>query len=204
MKQEPLIKTIFRRIKKRISAKTLIILIVTLSVNSFAWFIYANKVESGIEARVKAWNVMFKVDDSEVTEYITVDVDELYPGKSFTKDITIYNQGDTDAELSYQIASITLFGITNTYNESDNANISNLLRNIQMDFPFTLTPSFSSTDLQAHSSQTFNISINWPYESGNDSRDTEWGERAYTYAKDHPTLPSMKIELKIIATQKPE
>lgn len=202
MKQEPLIKTIIRRLKKRVSAKTLIILIVTLSVNSFAWFIYANKVSSGIEATVKAWNVTFELDDGEITEYITIDVDELYPGKSFSKSITIYNNGDTDADLSYEISSIKVFGATNTYTSEQNENISSLLATIQNDFPFTLTPSFSSAVLASRSHETFNISINWPYESGNDARDTDWGQRAYTYSQTYPNLPSLQIQIKIIAAQR--
>lgn len=202
MKQESLIKTILRRIKKRVSAKTLIILIITLSANSFAWFIYANKVQGGVEARVKAWNVTFSLDDGEITEYITIDVDELYPGKSFSKSLTIYNNGDTDADLSFQINSITLFGSTIQYTEAQNANINTLLTNIQSNWPFTLTPVFSSNILEAHDSETFNISINWPYESGNDARDTEWGARAYTYSSQHPGVPSLVIEIKIVATQR--
>ena len=202
MKQEPLIKTIIKRIKKRVSGKMILILIVTLSVNTFAWFIYANKVEGGIEARVKAWNVTFELDEGQITEYITIDVDELYPGKSFSKTLTIYNNGDTDADLSYQINSITLFGTTTTYTEAQNANISSLLANIQSNLPFTLTPSFSSSVLPAHSDETFSISIVWPYESGNDARDTDWGGRAYTYANAHPGLPSLVMEIKIIATQR--
>lgn len=201
MKTEPLIKTILRRIKKRVSAKMILILIVTLSVNSFAWFIYANKVQGGVEARVKAWNVTFQLDDGEITEYITIDVDELYPGKSFSKTLTIYNNGDTDADLSYQISSITLFGTTTSYTEAQNANVSDLLASIQSNYPFTITPTFSANVLAAHSSETFSISINWPYESGNDARDTDWGGRAYTYSNAHPGLPSMVMEIKIIATQ---
>lgn len=202
MKQEPLIKTIIRRIKKRVSGKMIVILIVTLSVNSFAWFIYANKVQGGVEARVKAWNVTFELDEGEITEYITIDVDELYPGKSFSKSLTIYNNGDTDADLSFQISSITLFGVETTYTEAQNANVNNLLSSIQSDFPFTITPAFSSSTLAAHSNETFNISVVWPYESGNDARDTEWGGRAYTYSNAHPGLPSLVMQIKIIATQK--
>lgn len=202
MKQEPLIKTIIRRFKKRVSAKTLLILIVTLSVNSFAWFIYANKVQSGVEATVKAWNITFELDSGQITEYVTIDVDELYPGKSFSKDITIYNRGDTDADLSYEISSITLFGVTTSYTEAQNANPSSLLSTIQSNYPFTFTPSFSNSVLAANSDEVFNVSINWPYESGNDARDTRWGEQAYDYASSNPNLPSMKIELKIIATQR--
>lgn len=202
MKKEPLIKTIIRRIKKRVSTKMILILIVTLSVNSFAWFIYANKVQGGVEARVKAWNVTFQLDEGEITEYITIDVDELYPGKSFSKTLTIYNNGDTDADLSYQISSITLFGTTVSYTEAQNADVSNLLSSIQSNYPFTITPTFSSNILAAHTNETFNISINWPYESGDDARDTDWGSRAYTYSNAHPGLPSMVMEIKIIATQR--
>lgn len=202
MKQEPLIKTIIRRLRKRLSAKTLLILIVTLSVNSFAWFIYATRVSSGIEATVKAWNVTFELDNGQITEYITIDVDDLYPGKSFSKSITIYNNGDTDADLSYEISSIKIFGVTNTYTAAQNQNINTLLATINNDFPFTLTPSFSSAIVNAGAHETFTVSINWPYESGNDARDTDWGQRAYTYAQNNPNLPSLQIQLKIIATQR--
>ena len=202
MEKEPLIKTIFRRLKKRISGKTLLILIVTLSANTFAWFIYANKVQSGIEATVKAWNITFELDSGQITEYITIDVDELYPGKSFSKDITIYNRGDTDADLSYQISSISLFGTTTTYTEAQNANPTSLLATIQANYPFTISPTFSSAILAANSDETFTISIVWPYESGNDARDTSWGGQAYTYHSTHPNVPSMVMQIKIIATQR--
>ncbi len=202
MKQEPLIKTILRRLKKRVSAKMLLILIVTLSANSFAWFIYANRVSSGVQATVKAWNITFEVDEGEITEYITIDVDELYPGKSFTKDITISNNGDTDADLSYEIKSVTLFGVTTTYTDADNANVATLIANIQQNYPFTITPTFSSSVLAAHGTATFNVSINWPYESGEDAKDTQWGANAYTYAQAHPNTPSLQMQLMIKATQK--
>ena len=202
MKQEPLIKTILRRLKKRVSAKMLLILIVTLSANSFAWFIYANRVSAGVQATVKAWNITFEVDEGEITEYITVDVDELYPGKSFSKDITITNNGDTDADLSYEINSVTLFGVTTQYTEADNANIAALIASIQQNYPFTITPTFSNAVLASHGTATFNISINWPYESGDDAKDTQWGANAYTYAQAHPNTPSLQLALRIKATQR--
>ncbi len=201
MERESLIKTIFRRLKKRVSPKMLIILIITLSVNTFAWFIYANKVEGGIEARIKAWNISFQVDGGDISESVTIDVDQLYPGRSFSKDVTIYNSGDTDAELAYEISSMTIFGITNRFNETDNLNVNTLLANIQQDYPFIITPTFSNTLLRSHSSQTFNFSINWPFESGDDEKDTLWGERAYNYASLHPNDPSMQMTIKILAKQ---
>ena len=102
MKQEPLIKTIFRRIKKRISAKTLIILIVTLSVNSFAWFIYATKIDSSVSVHVRAWNVVFEAGDSEVTDTVNLVVDSIYPGmEDYEYQITAYNRSEVSANLSY-------------------------------------------------------------------------------------------------------
>ena len=202
MKQEPLIKTIFRRLKKRISGKTLLILIVTLSANTFAWFIYANKVQTGVEATIKAWNITFELDSGQITEYITINVDELYPGKTFSKNIVIYNRGDTDADLSYQISSITLFGTTTTYTEAQNANPASLLASIQANYPFTISLAFSDAVLSAGSNETFTVGINWPYESGNDARDTSWGGQAYTYHSSNPNSPSMQMQIKIIATQR--
>lgn len=202
MEKEPLLKTIFRRLKKRVSGKTLLILIVTLSANTFAWFIYANKVQSGIEATVKAWNITFELDSGQITEYITIDVDELYPGKTFSKNITIYNRGDTDADLSYQISSITLFGVTTTYTEAQNANPASLLSTIQANYPFALSLAFSNPVLAAGADETFTVGINWPYESGNDARDTSWGTQAYTYHSSNPNSPSMQMQIKIIATQR--
>ena len=53
MKEESKLKKIFRVLKKRVKLRTLLFLALALAVNSFAWFIYANKVDSGIGAKVK-------------------------------------------------------------------------------------------------------------------------------------------------------
>ena len=201
MKNEPLIKTIIRRIKKRVSGRTLLILIITLSANTFAWFVYSNIVSSGVEATVRAWNIRFEVDQGEITEYVTIDVDELYPGKTFSKSINITNGGDSAADLTYQIVSITKFGTQITYTAAQNQNPATLLSNIQSTLPFTITAGFSNTTVAAGSSETFDFGINWPYESGNDTRDTQWGSDAYTYSNTHPGSPHFQMEFKISAVQ---
>lgn len=201
MKKEPLIKTIFRRLKKRVSARTLLILIITLSLNTFAWFVYSNIVSSGVEATVRAWNIRFEVDQGEITEYVTIDVDELYPGKTFSKSVTITNGGDSAADLSYQIVSVTLFGTQISYTAAQNQNPTSLLNTIQSNYPFTITADFSNSTVQAGTSETFDFAINWPFEGGNDARDTQWGAEAYTYSNTHPGLPHFEMEFKITAAQ---
>ncbi len=202
MKKEPLIKTIIRRLKKRVSLRTMLILIITLSANAFAWFVYTNKVSGGVEATVRAWNIRFEVDQGEVVDYVTIDVDELYPGKTFSKVITITNGGDSDAELTYEIVSVTLFGTQISYTSAQNQNPAALLSSIQSNYPFTITANFSDNIVEAGASETFNFGINWPFESGNDARDTQWGADAYTYSNTHPGSPHLEMEFKISAAQR--
>ena len=48
-------------IKKYVKLRTLIILVVLLVFNSYAWFVFATRVSGGLSAHVTSWNVTFKV-----------------------------------------------------------------------------------------------------------------------------------------------
>ena len=61
-------------IRKRVKLSTLLMLIITFSSSTFAWFIYATKVDSGITAHVKAWNVSFEVGDEEIEENMPLEI----------------------------------------------------------------------------------------------------------------------------------
>ena len=45
------------------------------------------------------------------------------------------------------------------------------------------------------------ISISWPYDSGNDTEDTYWGNRAYDYHQEYSNIPSISLIIKITAVQ---
>lgn len=47
----------------------------------------------------------------------------------------------------------------------------------------------------------FIITLEWPFESGNDEADTIWGNRAYEYYSLNPGKNSIELKLKLIATQ---
>ena len=72
-------KTLLKRLKK-IGPFRLIFLIVLIASNSFAWFIYATKIDSTVDVHVRAWNVVFEADDNEITSVINFPVDSIYPG----------------------------------------------------------------------------------------------------------------------------
>ena len=41
----------------------------------------------------------------------------------------------------------------------------------------------------------------WPFESGDDELDTNWGKLAYDYKKNYPDNPSIELKVKIYITQ---
>ena len=47
----------------------------------------------------------------------------------------------------------------------------------------------------------FTIGVTWPFESGNDALDTTWGNNAYTYKSNNPTLPSITMKVKLSVEQ---
>ena len=190
------------KILKRIKLRTLILLIILLSFNSYAWFIYANKVSGGLNAHISSWNVEFRAGESEVTTEITFDVDRIYPGMpTSTKTLTAYNKGEMLAELLYQINSIRI--LNNTYTVSEDLTQEALLETIRQNYPFKLSFIIDNTNLYAiNGSADFIASLSWDFESGNDAKDTQWGELAYAYNKENPDSSSIHIELSVSAVQK--
>lgn len=192
-----LVKKIFKKIKLR----TLIILILLLIANSYAWFIYATKVNMGFNAHVSSWNVNFEIGDSESSTNVIVDVERMYPGMdTFSQTIVAKNNGETRAKLSYRIKSITMLGETSEVSESlTSEELANRLAN---DYPFHLTIGVDNHELEAGQGQgTFTITLEWPFESGDDAKDTEWGEKAYEFYATNPGVSSIHLDLEIIAQQ---
>lgn len=196
------LKRILLVIKKRVKLRMILILAIMISANTFAWFIYANKVEGGINAKVKAWNVQFEADEGELVQYVNFNIDSIYPGmETYTKSLTVTNLGESSADLSYEIVSANILG---NYIEADKDGTITpelLLHSLRNDYPFKINPLFNKGMLKPNESATFTLEVSWPYESGNDELDTEWGSKAYEYNKNHPTLPSMAIEMKVMAIQ---
>lgn len=97
------------RIIKKIQIKNILILIVLLVFNSYAWFIYATKVSSGLSAHITSWNVSFRAGENEITTNVIFEVDKIYPGmETQTKKITALNTGEMKAILSYEIKKIRI------------------------------------------------------------------------------------------------
>ena len=106
MKKKNKLYVTLKIIKRRVKLRTLLLLALTLTANSYAWFIYTTKVNNVIEARVRSWNVRFDLEQSEVAEYIDFVVSDMYPGMpDFEREIRIVNSGETTGKINYEIIS---------------------------------------------------------------------------------------------------
>lgn len=189
------------KIFKKIKIRTLLFLIALLAFNTYAWFVYVNNVAGSIKAHITSWDVEFKTGEEAITTNIRFDVDRVYPGMdTYTKIVKVHNKGEMSAIISYEVKSITILGVS--YEQDDNTTSSDLENMIMNDFPFHLNINIDSLQLSPGDGECqFEVSFDWPFESGNDEIDTYWGEKAYEYYSVNPNTTSIQIEIAISAIQ---
>ena len=96
-------------LKKRLRRRTLFFLILTLMANTFAWFIYSNKVSNNITTGVKSWKINFKQDGVDIVNNVEFKIDSIYPGMpDYTNSLSITNIGETAANISYEVEEIKI------------------------------------------------------------------------------------------------
>ena len=200
-------------LKKVFKLKHLLVLILLLSANSFAWFIYASRVDSGIDAHVRGWNVLFQAGDSPIVDYVNIDVTSMYPGmEEYTYEIHASNRSEVTASIRYTILEANILGteyITVEGKEEKQITLdgseltsTELLEKLEEDYPFTIVFSLTTEEMDADIGEsTFLTAINWPFESGDDEEDTYWGRLAANYKEGHPTEPSITLKVKIFIEQ---
>lgn len=201
-------RAIVKVIKKRFKPVHILFIALLLTSNSFAWFIYMNKIDSDINVRVKAWNVSFRFDNETMTDYINFSVDEIYPGMDdFEQVLSVTNDGDVAAKLSYEIISINIFGEDYSVLE-DNITSPDLNDVLTNRYPFKISITSDSETISSNGGMAnFIVRVVWPYESYddygniNDEVDTYWGNQAYQFSLDNEDVPCILLKVKLTATQ---
>lgn len=176
-------------------------LIVTLSSSSFAWFIYATKVSTGVTAYIEAWNIKFTAEDNNIEKEVLFEIENIYPGmETDVKSITVNNIGDKTADVRYRLVSAKILGVSYIVNESlTSEQLENKLAN---QFPFKILFSIVNEQIGPYSgTTTFSVTVKWDYESGNDELDTVWGKDAYNFADNNPGQPSIELAVLVSAVQ---
>ena len=177
----------------------LIFAILLLSINAYAWFIYITKVDTGITARIRSWNVLFQVHNNNIASEVNFSIGEIYPGMAdFNDYATIANTGETGGEASFTIKSIQI--LNDTYDDDDytQAELLDILNN---EYPFEIDISLTDTTIAPGHTEYFNIDVTWPYESGDDEEDTYWGNVAYTFLQNDPTASCITITAEVRVNQ---
>ena len=204
-------KSIFLLLK-RVKLSHLILLAVLLAANSYAWFIYVNNVSNKINVHVRSWKVDFE-DDGQVVEEVNVTVNNAYPGMDdYEKEVTAHNYSDLPATASYKILEANIMGdsyvTVEGKQDAGQTVVGTELTSAQLeaklgsDYPFVFTFNLSQTNLVALTGTTdYTITLEWPYDSGDDEADTYWGVRAYEFKEDNPTDPCIALKIKIYVTQ---
>lgn len=193
-----IVKLIFKRMK----LSTLLLIAITIACNTFAWFLYATEVSTGVKAHVKAWNVLFTSNDNTIEEYVQFVIPSIYPGmETFQDSIKAFNRGEHGAKINYEIVEAKILGVS--YRVDGVTLTSDMLANkLAGDFPFSINLELSNDMMNASSGvSTFSIDVSWPYESGDDSVDTYWGNKSYEYSSNNPGEDSIVLNIKISAVQ---
>ncbi len=189
-------------IVKRTRISTIILLLITFSSTTFAWFVYATKIQTGITAHIEAWNILFTAEDNQISEYVSFTIPDMYPGMpDYSDGITAYNLGDRQADIYFEVVSAKILGVNYTVDEVSLTSPM-LINRLAYDYPFKVILGLSSESLTPNSGRTnFTLNVNWPYESGNDELDTIWGKKAFDFNSNNPDSPSIELVIKISAIQ---
>ena len=193
-------KKIFKIIKK-IKLRHLIILLFLLMFNTYAWFIYTTKVNTTIDAHVSSWNVEFISKEGGVESNLLVSVDKIYPGMTpFEYDVNVKNEGEMKAKLDYEIRTIRI--MDDNYIVSDTLSSQEIENQIKQKYPFKINIISNDSKMDPKGGTgNFKIIVSWDYESGDDSKDPEYGNKAYQFYKDNPDEKSIEMNLILKAVQ---
>ena len=192
------------KVLKKIKIRNLIILVILLMVNTFAWFIYATRVSLDLTVHVSSWNVEFISGNEEITTDMEILVDRIYPGMEiFEKTIEVHNKGETPAILDYEIKSLEVMGDIFEVGQETGVTSEDIKQKIEKEYPFKINiNSDGKSEIPENEKGIFKVRVYWPYESGNDRLDTYWGNKAYEYYALNPGKQCIVLKLELIATQK--
>ena len=127
------------KILKKVKLRNILILIVLLAFNAYAWFIYTTKVSLDLTAHVSAWDVQFVAKEGGIFSHLDVNVDRVYPGmEDYERIVNVQNKGELNVKLSYEINSIRIMDDVYEVNEETGLTSEEIEEKIKNDYPFKI------------------------------------------------------------------
>ena len=189
----------------------IVFIAVSFIFTTFAWFAYSGLRNVSTEIDVKAWYIELSKSGEVVSNNIVINVNDVYPGMSTVDElISIENKGDSDAKLSYKILSSRILD-TETDGEALQDN-NELTDSLSHSYPFHVNMDLSKRYVNGGGdTATFEVSVSWPLDSGNDNLDSVWGTNSYNFQKseqerleedaDYVPRPAIQIVISVMAEQ---
>lgn len=191
---------------KKIKIKNLLILILILTFNTYAWFVYTTKVSLDLGVHVSSWDVQFVAKDGGISSLMEIKIENAYPGmEDFEETIEVKNRGEVNVNLSYEIKSIKIMDELIVPSEENGITSNDIEQKIKNEYPFKIEiQKDDSLLMQGQDDGMFRITVKWPFESGNDEKDTEWGEKAYEFYRNNSENDFIELKLLLKAEQTKE
>ena len=201
----------YKKYFKKIYIVPIVFIATSFIFTTFAWFAYSGLRSVSTEIDVKTWHIELTKSNETINNNIVISLDNVYPGMETVDEIiNIQNQGDSDAKLSYKIISSRILN-----SEIDGQALENnemLSDSLSHEYPFHLNIDLSKRYISAGGdSSTFEVSVSWPLDSGNDDVDSLWGTNAYNFQNEERTKknnnpeyvqrPAVQLVISIMAEQ---
>lgn len=211
--QKKKIRIVLDVIKRKVKISHIILIILLLAGNTFAWFVFSSEVSGTVDVHVRAWKILLKDGDNEIKNYVDVNVAAVYPGMpDFSKEVTVYNESEVGAKLSYSIIEArvldeTFVTVEGRYDRGDEVlptdmTSKQLEEKFINDYPFRVSYDMTKEVMEAEVGESvYSVNVTWPYESGDDERDTNWGVAASYYKDKFPDKACIYLKIKVSVTQ---
>lgn len=146
--------------RKRMLVRSILFALFLIGVNAFAWFTYVSKAGLQLEANISSWDVEFN-SNGEPTTKVDFYVTDMKPGMlDYSQKVVIHNMGEVSADVSYEIASLTIMG-----REVDVSNQEEIIKRLNSFYPFSVNLDVDSVVLQPKDYTNFTASVTWDYDN---------------------------------------
>ncbi len=201
----------YKKYLKKIYIVPIAFIATSFIFTTFAWFAYSGLRSVSTEIDVKTWHIELTKSNETINNNIVISLDDVYPGMETVDEvISIENKGDSDAKLSYKIVSSRI--LDSEINGELIEDNGMLIDSLSHEYPFHLNIDLSKKYIAAGGdSSTFEVSVSWPLDSGNDEVDSLWGANAYNFQNsekakkqsnpDYALRPAVQLVISIIAEQ---
>lgn len=188
-----------------------VFIVTSFIFTTFAWFAYSGLRSVSTEIDVKAWFIELTKNGDAVTNNIVISLNDVYPGMETVDElVNIQNKGDSDAKLSYKILSSRI--LDTEINGESLQNNRMLTDSLSHEYPFHVNIDLSKNYISAGGdTSTFEVSVSWPLDSGNDNLDSVWGTNSYNFQQseqrrlaqdaNYVQRPAVQIVISITAEQ---